>query len=168
MREDTPGDPRLVAYVVPPPDVPLPSADALRQYLQQRLPAYMVPTAWVPLDALPLTPSGKVDRKALPLPDQSRAAEQAFVAPRTPVEDLLAVIWADVLQVERVGVYDNFFELGGHSLLALRLVHRIEQSWGKKVALATLFAGPTIAQLAQALLEARDDESGVQWRPGRL
>jgi thioesterase domain-containing protein/aryl carrier-like protein len=84
------------------------------------------------------------------------------MAPRTPVEDLLATIWADVLQVERVGVYDNFFELGGHSLLALRVVHRIEQVLGKKLALATLFAGPTIAQLAQALLEARDDERGVR------
>jgi amino acid adenylation domain-containing protein len=162
MRADTPGDPRLVAYVVPPPDAPLPSADALRQYLQQRLPAYMVPAALVPLVALPLTPSGKVDRKALPQPDQSRAAQGAFVAPRTPVEDLLATIWADVLQVERVGIYDNFFELGGHSLLALRVVHRIEQVWGKKMALATLFAGPTIAHLAQALLEARGDESGVR------
>jgi thioesterase domain-containing protein/aryl carrier-like protein len=161
-HEDMPGDPRLVAYVEPPPDAPLPSADALRQYLRQHLPAYMVPAALVPLAALPLSPSGKVDRTALPLPAQSRAAQGALVAPRTPVEDLLATIWADVLQVERVGLYDNFFELGGHSLLAVRVVQRMEQVWGKKLALATLFAGPTIAQLAQALLEARDDESGVR------
>jgi amino acid adenylation domain-containing protein len=161
-REDAPGDRRLVAYVVPSPDVPLPSADELRQSLQQRLPAYMVPAVFVPLEALPLTPNGKVDRKVLPMPDQSRAVQGIFVAPRTPVEDLLATIWADVLQVERVGIYDNFFELGGHSLLAVRVVHRMEQVWGKKLALATLFAGPTIAQLAQALLEARDDESGVR------
>jgi thioesterase domain-containing protein len=122
----------------------------------------MVPAAFVPLDAVPLTSSGKVDRKALPLPAQSRAAQGALVAPRTPVEDLLATIWADVLQVERVGVYDNFFELGGHSLLAVRVVQRMEQVWGKKLALATLFAGPTIAQLAQALLGAGDDERGAR------
>jgi acyl carrier protein len=152
-RDDVPGDRRLVAYVVPRPDVPLPSADELRQSLQQRLPAYMVPAAFVPLEALPLTPNGKVDRKALPPPDRSRAAQEALVAPRTPAEDLLAAIWADVLQVEQVGIYDNFFELGGHSLLATQVISRVRKALQVEVPVRRIFEAPTLAELAAVVRE---------------
>jgi amino acid adenylation domain-containing protein len=140
-REDVPGDPRLVAYLTG--EAP---ADELRRRLRERLPEAMVPSAFVYLDALPLTPSGKVDRKALPAPDRGLAPE--LVAPRTAVEEALAEIWAEVLGVERVGVHDSFFELGGHSLLAVVLMARIEKRLGKTFPLATLFSAPTVAALA--------------------
>jgi hypothetical protein len=120
-QEYDPGDKRLVAYVVPSQEQAL-STRELRRYLKQKLPDHMVPSAFVRLEALPLTPNGKVDRRALPVPDSTRAdLEEDFVAPRTPVEKMLAEIWAEVLGVERVGIHDKFLELGGHSLLAIGL-----------------------------------------------
>jgi thioesterase domain-containing protein/acyl carrier protein len=126
------------------------AADALRQALRERLPAHMVPAAFVLLPALPLTPNGKVNRKALPAPDGQDRAEK-YLAPRTPVEEVLASIWAELLGLERVGVTDSFFDLGGHSLLGVRLMARIDRVFGVRLPIAALFAAPTVAQLASLL-----------------
>ncbi len=149
-REDTPGDRRLVAYVVPEEE-PSPAGE-LRRFLKEKLPEYMVPSAFVTLEALPLTPNGKVDRGALPSPDWTRPElERAFVAPRTPVEEVLSGIWAQVLGVERIGVHDNFFELGGHSLLAIQLVSRLREAFQVELPLRDLFETPTVADLAERI-----------------
>ncbi|HLL45742.1 MAG TPA: amino acid adenylation domain-containing protein, partial [Longimicrobiaceae bacterium] len=152
MREDQPGDKRLVAYVVGDAE-----ADALRAHVRQSLPEYMVPGAFVVLDALPLTANGKLDRKALPAPELA-SSEERYVAPRTPVEEVLAGIWAEVLRLERVGVDDNFFELGGHSLLATRMASRIRAVFGVELPLRALFEGPTVAELAGRVDEMRRAE----------
>jgi amino acid adenylation domain-containing protein len=143
------GEKRLVAYVVPAPGAAREDlGDRLRDHLSAHLPAYMVPAAVVLLDALPLTPNGKVDRRALPAPDWGRTARDAAVAPRTPTEQALAQIWAEVLDVAAVGVHDDFFELGGHSLLATRVASRIYQAFEVRVPLRRLFEAPTVAELA--------------------
>src|SRR6185503_2948513 len=123
-REDVPGDVRLVAYVVSPDSV---AVDALRSHLSERLPEYMVPAAYVRLDALPLTPNGKVDRRALPAPEGDAFAARGYEAPSGEAEEAVAGIWAELLGAERVGRRDHFFELGGHSLLAVRVVSRVRQ-----------------------------------------
>ncbi|HET7462386.1 MAG TPA: amino acid adenylation domain-containing protein [Longimicrobium sp.] len=143
-REDTPGDTRLVAYVVG--DQP-PAADVLRAYLGERLPGYMVPAAYVRLDALPLTPNGKLDRKALPAPEGGAYTAREYQAPVGETEQALAEIWAEVLRVERVGRHDNFFELGGHSLLVVRVIARMRQR-GLHAQVRALFTAPTLASLA--------------------
>ncbi|RKG63993.1 amino acid adenylation domain-containing protein, partial [Corallococcus sp. CA054B] len=147
-REDSPGDKRLVAYVVGDAlDV-----TALRAHLKQHLPEYMVPAAFVPMDALPLTSNGKVDRKALPIPDASvLRASHAYEAPATPLEEQLAALWSEVLRVPTVGRTDNFFELGGHSLLATQLVARVRAALDVELPLRALFEAPTIAALAGKL-----------------
>jgi amino acid adenylation domain-containing protein len=153
-REDDPGNKRLVAYVVGKAAAQAPSLtiSELRSHLGRTLPEYMVPSAWVFLDALPLNPNGKIDRKALPAPETTREdLGTEYVAPRTPTEELLAQIWAEVLKVERVGIHDNFFALGGHSLLATQVVSRIRQRLKSVVSLRTLFQAPTPAQLAVRL-----------------
>ena len=151
LREDQPGEKRLAAYLLPSEDQQL-EIDALRMYLRERLPDYMVPTALVVLDEFPLTPNGKVDRKALPQPaKQHLGTGDQFVAPRTDLERLLVRIWEDVLEVKPVGIRDNFFELGGHSLLAIRLFNQIEQSLDRRLPLAMLFEAPTIAELVRSL-----------------
>ncbi|MGF2038866.1 MAG: non-ribosomal peptide synthetase [Nostoc sp. CmiVER01] len=147
VREDNRGDKRLVAYVVTDRNC-TPTINQLWQFLKAKLPEYMVPNAFVILDFLPLTPSGKVDRGALPAPDIHSSNSDKFVAPRTPIEELLAQIWAQVLKVEQVGVYDNFFELGGHSLLATQLVSRIRNIFKVELPLRELFARATVAELA--------------------
>jgi acyl carrier protein len=154
-REDVPGETRLVAYVVG--DV---EAAVLREHLLRELPEHMVPAAFVFLDALPLTPNGKVDRKALPAPEYAAGADR-YVAPRTPVEEVLAGIWAEVLKVERVGVTESFFELGGHSLLATLMVARVQQLYGVEVQLRAIFDEPTVEELARhvdSALEVMDAE----------
>jgi amino acid adenylation domain-containing protein len=154
-REDTLGDKRLVAYVVPRPEGTL-TTSGLRGFLKAKLPEYMVPSALVELEAMPLTPNGKVDRRALPTPEADRSAlEQAFVAPRTPVEEALAGIWEEVLGLERIGVHDDFFELGGHSLLAVQVLTRLNRHFGVELPLRTLFEDPTIAGLALAVTQMR-------------
>ncbi len=153
VREDAPGDKRLVGYVVPaachgaggggtcvPPE-------ELRRHLRERLPEHMVPGAFVALESLPLTPNGKLDRRALPAPAHG-PAEEGYAAPGTPAEEVLAGIWGEVLGVERVGVRDSFFSLGGHSLLAMRVVSRVRQSLGVELPLRALFEAPTVEALA--------------------
>lgn len=136
-------EPRLIAYVVL--NSPVDSA-TLRHFLHTKLPAYMLPMVYVTLDALPLTPNGKIDRRALPIPELQAHAN--YTAPRHPVEEILAGIWADILGVGQIGIDDNFFELGGHSLLATRVVAQIRHAFGVELPLRTLFAAPTIAELA--------------------
>jgi amino acid adenylation domain-containing protein/FkbM family methyltransferase len=137
------------------------SASELRRHLQGKLPEYMVPSAFVVLDALPLTTNGKVDRRALPAPDSARnTAKESFVAPTTPVQHHLVQIWEELLDLRPIGIRDNFFDMGGHSLLAARMVSRIEQVCGKKIPLATLFAEATIEHLANVLL-AEDNSSSL-------
>ncbi|QRN95172.1 non-ribosomal peptide synthase/polyketide synthase [Archangium violaceum] len=143
-----PGDVRLVAYLVPGSGQAL-DTGALRELVRQGLPEYMVPSAFVVLEALPLTPNGKVDRKALPAPEGAGLEPRSFVAPRTPTEQLLAGLWARVLGVERVGLHDDFFELGGHSLLATQLFSAIRQAFQVELPLRDLFAAPTVAGLAE-------------------
>ncbi|HYH82071.1 MAG TPA: condensation domain-containing protein, partial [Longimicrobium sp.] len=157
VREDAPGDTRLVAYVVAEESA---GADVLRAHLGQALPAYMVPAAFVVLEALPLTPNGKLDRKALPAPEYA-SAEEKYVAPRTPTEEVLAGIWAEVLRLERVGVEESFFDLGGHSLLATRVVSRVSAVFGVELPLRALFEGPTVAELAKAVEDERRRELPV-------
>jgi amino acid adenylation domain-containing protein len=162
-REDSPGDKRLVAYVVTS-GVQV-EINALRYFLKQKLPDYMVPSAFVFLDALPLTPNGKVDRQALPGPDQSRPdLENAFVAPRTAVEKVLAKIWGDILKLERVGIYDNFFELGGHSLLATQVMSRINQALRVESPLRSLFETPTIAGWVMTMVQDSDQLARTERR----
>jgi amino acid adenylation domain-containing protein len=144
---------RLVAYLVASPEAPL-DTKGLRQSLADELPEYMVPSAFVALDALPLTPSGKVDRGALPAPDASGAAE-TYVAPRTETEAAVAAIWAEVFEVEKVGAEDSFFDLGGHSLLATLVVARIRSTYGVEIPLYALFREPTVAGLAREVEERR-------------
>jgi amino acid adenylation domain-containing protein len=157
--DNAPGDPsallrterRLVAYVVAERES-RPTTNDLRSFLKEKLPEYMVPAIFVLLDALPLMPNGKVDRRALPTPDRTRPEpEKVFVAPRDDLELQLAQIWEEVLGVRPIGVRDNFFELGGHSLLAARLFAVIEKQLGKKLPLATVFQGATVEHLASVL-----------------
>jgi amino acid adenylation domain-containing protein len=167
LREDTPGDKRLVAYLVPS-DTP-PTPDELRQHLKQKLPDYMVPSAFVLLDALPLSPNGKIDRKALPAPDTSRAKADAAAIPTDQLELQLLQIWEQVLNVRPIGTHDNFFDLGGHSLLAVRLFAAIEHHCTRKLPLALLFQHPTIAQLAGVLRNdgwSHPDSTLVPIQPG--
>ena len=152
-REDAPDDTRLVAYMVATAGSN-PSANDLRSFLQHKLPDYMVPSAFVFLDSLPLTPNGKLDRKALPAPDHSRPElDDAFVAPRNPVEAILANIWAEVLKLEKVGIRDNFFNLGGHSLLATQVISRMRNAFSIEVPLRQMFDAPTIAEMATLITE---------------
>ena len=150
-REDVPGNKRLVAYIILKQEQEN-TINVLRDYLKKRLPEYMVPSSFVMLEKFPLLPNGKVNRNALPAPENTRPElEETYVAPRTPIEQALTAIWADVLGVERVGINDNFFELGGHSLLAVRLFMRIRKWTGIDLPLATLFKTPTVRALAELL-----------------
>jgi amino acid adenylation domain-containing protein len=180
-RADTPGDQRLVAYVVTTnderrmtnderdPSVALrPSSVVadLRGFLQRRLPDYMLPSAFVLLDALPRTPNGKLDRAALPPPDVARPlTDDSFVAPRSPTEALLAQIWADLLRLDRVGVDDNFFALGGHSLLATQLIARLRETFQIELAVHRLFAAPTLGALAEQIADEQRTQRGLSTLP---
>jgi len=153
VREEGPGDKRLVAYVVGQCDSQT-DAHELRTFLRQKLPEYMVPSAFIFLDGLPLTPNGKVDRKGLPAPDRNRdELEQAYVAPRSPTEEILAGIWTEVLKIEQVGVHDNFFDLGGHSLLATQVISRVREAFQMDLPLRSIFEKPTVEELAMVTVE---------------
>jgi acyl carrier protein len=163
--ENRPGDKRLVSYVVASHES-TPTFNELRSFLKEKLPDYMIPSAFVFLDSLPLTPNGKVDRRALPAPEHSRSdLETKFVAPRTPVEKVLAKIWSEVLGLERVGVHDNFFELGGHSLLATRVMSRARGNFKVELPFLRFFETPTIAGLTELIETFRLVEQGP--RPHR-
>ncbi len=151
LRETSPSDQQLVAYLKLVEHVTL-SLSELRSYLQEHLPDYMVPAAFVLLETIPLTPNGKVDRRALPAPaDAALTPKQELVLPRTPTEVTLAQIWKELLPVEQVGIHDNFFELGGHSLIAVQVVSRVRSVWGIELPIRTLFETPTIARIAEAV-----------------
>ncbi|WP_055108572.1 amino acid adenylation domain-containing protein [Paenibacillus ihumii] len=147
-REDQPGDKRLAAYIVPGPGAGIAPAD-LRRYAASILPEYMVPSAIIQLDSLPLTPNGKLDREALPAPEYTLTPEGR--GPRTPQEELLCDLFAEVLGLPRVSIDDGFFELGGHSLLAVRLMSRIRETMGRELGIGLLFEAPTVAGLAEKL-----------------
>jgi amino acid adenylation domain-containing protein len=171
VREDQPGDPRLAGYVVPAPDAEAPDAAALRAHVAARLPGYMVPSAFVTVDSLPLSVNGKLAREALPAPDYGSSGADEYVPPRTEAEQALTQLWADVLGAERVGAHDNFFDLGGHSLLAVRLISRVRAVLGVEIPIGDLFAAPTVAAMA-GLLEAgppvRPALTAMPGRPARV
>ena len=156
-REDRSGEKQLVAYVVAEGEDE-PKVEGLRAFLGARLHESMVPAVFVPLPELPLTPNGKLDTRALPDPDSGRSMrDQAYVAPRTPTEELVAEIWSEVLHAERVGVHDNFFHLGGHSLLAVQVISRLRDAFDAEVPLRELFEQPTVARLATVIDRVRDE-----------
>jgi amino acid adenylation domain-containing protein len=148
VREDAPGDKRLVAYIVGAETV----VTGLREALRQNLPEYMVPSSFMVLEELPLTPNGKLDRRALPAPGPRRPElEKSFEGPRNEVEEVLATMWGDLLRAKQPGIHDNFFELGGHSLLLMQLASRIHCEFGANVPLRLLFDDPTIAGMTDAI-----------------
>ena len=157
-REDAPGEKRLVGYVVPTEVAgDEPSVESLREHLKSTLPEYMVPSAFVKLQRLPLTSNGKLDRRALPAPELGAYASRQYEAPQGEVEEILAGIWQGLLRVERVGRQDNFFELGGHSLLGIRLIKAISDRFGVRLAPVIVFRCPTLQQMATAVGSLRDE-----------
>jgi amino acid adenylation domain-containing protein len=159
LRGATSAEKRLVAYIVPQEEQ-APTTSDLRAHLQKSIPDYMVPSAFVALDRLPLNPNGKVDRKALPEPrDERPEMEKEYVPPRSATEAALVWIWCETLGVQRVGVHDNFFELGGHSLLATQLISRVRATFQLEVPLREVFQQPTVAGLAAAIERARDKDT---------
>ncbi|WP_406278240.1 amino acid adenylation domain-containing protein [Embleya sp. NBC_00896] len=160
VREDTPGDKRLVAYTVTTGAGTVTTGE-LRTHLRQHLPDYMIPAVFVTLDQLPLTPNGKVDHKALPAPDGHRPdLDATYTAPRTPVEQAIAAIWSDVLGIDTIGIHDNFFELGGQSINAVRVASRISGA-GWTVSLQQIMRHTTVADLAAAIVAPRTGSSGL-------
>jgi amino acid adenylation domain-containing protein len=165
-REDTPGEKRLVAYVVA--NQKAKEADSgnknaglwiseLREHLLGKLPEYMVPTAYVPLKRIPLTPNGKIDRKSLPEPDKD-IREQEYVGPRNATEETLCRLWQEVLRRERVGIHDNFFNIGGHSLLAVQVISCIKQAFTVEMPLSVLFAAPTVARMGEHIAAVNEPD----------
>ena len=157
-REDVPGEKRLVAYVVPVAEEP--AVSELRSFLRDKLPDYMVPSAFVMLDELPLNANGKVNRKVLPEPETT-GGTIGYVPPRTPTEQIVAGIWSEVLKLEQVGVEDNFFDLGGHSLLAAQVVSRVRTACKVELPLRALFEAGTVAALAQIIEAEAQGRAGV-------
>ncbi|MFN6565502.1 MAG: amino acid adenylation domain-containing protein [Nostoc sp. ChiSLP01] len=164
-REFSPGDKRLVAYVVPKPESPDTNVGDLRSFLKQKLPDHAIPSRFVQLSALPLTANGKVDRKALPAPTQTLNANETFVAPRTPIEERVAEIWSTVLGLKNIGVHDNFLALGGHSLLAFQILCRIRDTFQVELPMRHLFEAATIAEIAQSIIQAQQEDKGCSVVP---
>ena len=167
VREDRPEDKHLLAYVVPCEN----SSDSelipqLRHFLKEKLPEYMIPSAFLLLAALPLTPSGKVDRRSLPVPDCSQQnRKRNYTAPRTPIEEVIAGIWMQVLGLEQVGVDDNFFDCGGHSLSATQIISRLRNVFQIELPLRQIFAFPTVASLAESIETMKQSQEGLQAPP---
>ena len=146
VQEDNPGQKRLLGYVVAKDTE---DVSAMRNFLQEKLPGYMIPSVLIFVDSLPLTPSGKIDRRALPAPDGSRPELQnAFVAPRSSTEEKVAATWTEVLELGKVGINDNFFDLGGHSLLATQVISRLGDVFGVEIPMRVFFENPNVARLA--------------------
>jgi acyl-coenzyme A synthetase/AMP-(fatty) acid ligase/acyl carrier protein len=159
MREDTPEDKRIVAYLVVDQESASP-ADELRRKLKEKLPSFMIPSTFIFLETMPLTPNGKIDRKALPAPDHTRPdIAEAFAAPRTPIEEMMATIWSQTLEIEKVGIHDNFFSLGGHSLLATQVVNRVRDTFNVDVPLRLFFETPTVADFANYVAQSQVGEA---------
>ena len=153
-------DKRLVAYIVWKQGVTSQTGE-LRNFIKGHLPEYMLPSAFVEMDALPISPNGKIDRKLLPAPDGARPElEQAFVAPRNDVEQTLANIWSEVLRLDQIGINDNFFDLGGHSLLATQVISRVQVAFNVELPLRAIFENPTVSGLAMTLVQAQADMAG--------
>ena len=150
LREDAPGDKRLVAYVVGVPGRVV-NAPELRRFVRERLPEYMVPSAIAELDVLPLLPNGKVNRRALPAPERRRQSDEAFVAPSNEIERVIADTWKELLRLDTVGIHDNFFDLGGHSLLVIQLHSRLTRRLNRELTVLDLFMYPTIHMLGASL-----------------
>ena len=157
-RKDSSGDIRLIAYFVPEDGVE-PTSLELLTFLQEKLPSYMLPSAFMAIKEIPLTPNGKVDRRALPAPEQIEVSTAGFIAPRTEMEQLVAEIWCEILGITQVGADSNFFDLGGHSLLATRVMNRIRERCGVELPLRVLFEFPTVVSLAAKLDDARPKET---------
>jgi amino acid adenylation domain-containing protein len=158
LREDAPGEPRLVAYIVRAVNAAKDDAFAVgaRRFLRQRLPEYLVPTAFVTLSELPRTATGKLDRRSLPPPDRALSLlARTYVPPRSPVEAEVADIWAELLGVERVGMYDSFFDLGGHSLLGIRALSRVTDAFQVQIPFRAIFETPTVADVAALIAELK-------------
>ncbi|MEP0752187.1 amino acid adenylation domain-containing protein [Trichocoleus sp. Lan] len=160
LREDNPGDKRLVAYIVPKEQAP--DIHDLRDFLKQKLPSYMVPSAFMFLEALPLTANGKIERRALPAPKNLSLSTVAYIPPRNPFEEKLAQLWAEVLDLERVGIHDNFFELGGNSLVATQLISKVRRTFQVEIPLRNLFELPTIAGLAESISQTKESNADAQ------
>jgi amino acid adenylation domain-containing protein len=160
VRKDIPENKRLVAYVVPY------STEfavlELRNFLKSKLPSYMIPTAFVVLKQMPLTPNGKIDRRALPAPDIIQQSEENISLSLTPVQEMLAGIWAEILGIKQVGIHDNFFELGGHSLLATRVTSQIRKAFKVELPLRCLFESPTISEIAKEIEKVKQAESQLK------
>ena len=151
VREDKPADKRIVAYFVPIPGQE-PTGTELRSFFKQKLPDYMIPNAFVSLESLPLSPNGKIARKELPAPDGTLSLQESYVAPRNTTEQQIADVWAQVLNLDRVGIHDNFFELGGHSLLATQIIARLRKAFTVELSLRTFFEAPTIGDLGERIV----------------
>ena len=162
--EDQSGVKHLFAYVIP--DIKQPTSDELYFFLKQKLPDYMMPASFTFLQAFPLSPNGKVDRRALPIPDAGRPElSQTFVAPRSATEELLAEIWSEILGVEKIGTHDNFFDLGGHSLRAIQVISRLRSAFQVDVAMRWLFESPTVASLSDRIEAALKAKAGLKILP---
>ncbi len=161
LERQAPGECRLVAYIVAQPDGPSPDESTLRDSVALSLPAPMRPADYVFLDALPLTPTGKVDRRALPPPGGVHSDADAFVPPRDPLETAVAAIWGEVLGVEPISAFDDFFDLGGDSLVATRVISRVRATFGVEVTPRTLFDSPQLAAFAASVRSAQDAASAV-------
>jgi acyl carrier protein len=161
-RETQSGDRQLVAYFVPA-EKPTATVTELRNFLEERLPDYMIPSAFVLLRGLPLTPNGKIDRLALPAPEGKRPElDTPFSSPRSPIEEELAEIWAEVLSLDRVGIHDDFFDLGGHSLAATRVISQVIRKFQLELPLQSVFQSPTIAAMAALITEHQGEQLGEE------
>ncbi len=160
MREDTPEDKRIIAYLTLNQECASP-ADELRRKLKEKLPSFMIPASFIFLDAMPLTPNGKIDRKVLPAPGHTRPnnISEAFAPARTPIEEMMATIWRQILEIEKVGIHDNFFSLGGHSLLAAQVVNRVRDTFNVDLPLRLFFETPTVADFAAYVARSQMGEA---------
>jgi aryl carrier-like protein len=165
LREDSPGDKRLIAYLAPEIGKEL-DIDAIRAWLKNQLPDYMVPSAFMAVAAMPLTPSGKIARRALPTPDSSRVLGSDAELPKTEAEQAVAYIWQRLLKIDQIALDDNFFDLGGHSLLTVKLTQQIEKITGEQLTIADVFENPTVREFSQLLANA--DWSQLQIARGNM